>query len=523
MKELKLPHNSRTIPILKTVSDFLAESGINSYLVGGALRDMVLGRDTVDLDIAVEGEALEIARRAASALSGKYVPLDEVNGVARVVLAGKPHWQLDLTGIKGGIEPDLGRRDFTVCAMAVDLSRMGNEPLPIIDPFHGLDDLKKGIIRVVADDVFQQDPLRLLRAVRLAGELGFNIERHTEDLIQRDGHLISQVAGERIREELLRILAVPGDSRLWKYLDRLGLVTGLFPELEVSRGVTQPMEHHWDIFDHSLMTVAAAGFLLRQGGWEYASKEVLEMVPWSPRLEKYFKAEVSHGSTRATLLKLSALLHDVAKAETRTITEKGRIRFLGHAILGATVANGILNRLRFSNREIKLVETQVKHHLRPTQMSNGGLPSRRAIYRYFRDVGEAGLDTLYLSLADHLAARGPGLDISEWRRHNEVVDYVIRQHFEEPCLTRPSGIINGRDLMRAFSLDPGPRIGELLEAVNEARAAGELGSKEEALSYASSILASSRRSHRRKERGQDGQSGKSRNYSRCLEEAHDQK
>jgi poly(A) polymerase len=501
---MKITSHLKTPPFLKAVSDFLAESRVESYLVGGALRDLVLERDTADLDIAVRGEALEIARNAASALSGKYVPLDEVNGVARVMLPGQPHRQLDLNGFKGGIESDLGRRDFTVDALAVDLSQLGSETLQIVDPYHGLDDLRQSIIRVVADDAFRQDPLRLLRAVRLAGELGFTIEQHTEALIQRDCHLLSQVAGERIREELLRILAIPGDGQWWHYLDRLGLVTELFPELETARGVSQPKEHHWDVFHHSLMTVAAASFLLRQSDWEYAPRKVLEVVPWSPRLEKHFMAEVSHGSTRAALLKLSALLHDVAKAETKTITENGRTRFLGHASLGAETASAILSRLRFSTREIKLVETEVKHHLRPTQMSHSGLPSHRAIYRYFRDSGEAGLDTLYLSLADHLAARGPDLDPAEWRRHTEVVDYVTKRHFEETGPARPPRIINGHDLMRAFGLSQGPGIGELLESVYEARAAGELSSKEEALKFASSLLASSRRSHRRKERGQDG-------------------
>lgn len=508
MKDLGLANNLKVPPPLKAVSDFLAESKLESYLVGGALRDLLLGHKTADLDIAVRGEALEITRKAAAALSGKYVALDEANGVARIVLSGPPRWQLDITGFKGDIEMDLGRRDFTVNAMAVSLSQLSRETPRITDPYRGLADLKRGIIRVVADDAFERDPLRLLRALRLAGELGFTIEGRTETLIQRHAHLIGQVAGERVREELLRILAIAGDGQLWEYLDRLGLVTGLFPELKMARGISQPREHHWDVLRHSLMTVAAADFLLRQGGWRYAPSTVLEVVPWSPRLKAHFETGVSHGSTRAALLKLSALLHDVAKAETRTVTESGRTRFLGHASLGAAVVSRILSRLRFSAREIKLVGAEVRHHLRPTQMSHGGLPSRRAIYRYFRDLGEAGLDTLYLSLADHLAARGPDLDPTEWQRHNEVVDYVIKQRFAEPGPGQPPRLISGHDLMRAFGLSPGPRIGELLEAVREARAAGELSSKEEALRYAGSILAACQGSHRPKEHRQDGRRAK---------------
>ncbi|MFH0941761.1 MAG: HD domain-containing protein [Chloroflexota bacterium] len=493
---MKLPSRLKIPPALRAISDFLAESRTESYLVGGALRDLVLGRETSDLDIAVKGQALEIARKAATALNGKYVALDEANGTARVLLPGKPEWQIDFTGFGGTIEQDLGRRDFTVGAMAANLAHMGAGPSPIIDPYHGLEDLSNGIIRVVSDGTFRADPLRLLRAVRLASELGFTIERHTEDLIKREAPLISQSAGERLREELLRILALPSSGQRWAYFDRLGLVTELFPELKSARGIRQPEEHHWDVLHHSLMTEAAAGFLLRQGEWEYASPDVLDVVPWSAELAAHFETEVSHGSTRSTLLKLAGLLHDVAKPETRVVTESGRTRFLGHADLGATVTADILIRLRFSTREVKLVETLVKYHLRPTQMSQTGLPSPRAIYRYFRDTGEAGLDTLYLSLADHLAARGPGLLRAEWRRHSETVAYVTRQHFEANTPAKPPRLLTGHDLIGTFNLSPGPRIGEILEAVREATAAGELASKAQAMEYAGVLLAAPPKSRR---------------------------
>ena len=477
--------------LLTRVNQFLTEQGIKSYLIGGLVRDMRLGRDTADIDIAVSADALEIAPKVATALGGKYVLLDEVNRIGRVVLSSKDtKWELDFSTIEGSIEQDLARRDFTIDAMAIELETAFQSPV-LIDPFQGFDDLRQGIIRVVAETAFPSDPVRLLRAVRLAAELDFRIESQTETLIQRYSHLIASVAGERVREELLRLLVIPRSGQLLTYLDELGLLTAMFPELVQTKGAEQPKEHFWDVFHHSIQTVAAVDFLLRQGDWEYADEEVLSAVPWSAELRRHFDQEVSHGSTRKSLLKLAALLHDLAKPQTKTIEESGRIRFLGHAKEGATIATDILERLRFSTKEIKLVEVAVRYHLRPTQMSHEELPSRRAIYRYFRDAGETGIDILFLSLADHLATRGKQLDLAKWQEHVQMVVYVLARHFEEESLTVPPKLIDGHDLMDKFGLSPGPKVGEILEAVREAQAAGEVTTREEAFAYIEHLLSSS--------------------------------
>ena len=170
--------------------------------------------------------------------------------------------------------------------------------------------------------------------------------------------------------------------------------------------------------------------MLRQGQWRYTSAGVLEAVPWSEKLRQHFSTEVGNGSTHASLLKLAGLLHDIAKPETKIIADN-RMRFFGHTEQGANIAAGILERLRFSNKEIRLVEVMVRYHLRPTQMSHEGMPSQRAIYRYFRDTGLAGVDVLFLSLADHLAARGPDLDIEEWRGHAGQVNYILMDCFRQ--------------------------------------------------------------------------------------------
>ena len=187
-------------------------------------------------------------------------------------------------------------------------------------------------------------------------------------------------------------------------MDELGLLTVLVPELEPARETTQPVEHVWKVLEHSLNTAVAVEFLLRQGQWLYGRNEILEPVPWSDKLAEHFAGEVSSGSTRFSLLKLAALFHDIAKPQTKSLAEDDRVRFLGHDKDGALITAEVMERLRFSTREINYVETCVRYHMRPTQLTHEELPTNRALYRYFRDTGDAAFDILFLSLADHLAA-----------------------------------------------------------------------------------------------------------------------
>ncbi len=485
IEDKKLDIKSDSSRLLSEISRFITRKKIHSYVVGGFLRDTLLERDTADIDIAVAADALEIAKEAADAFNGKFVTLDDVNLVGRVIMPdGK--WQIDFSTLQSDIFQDLARRDFTIDAMAVELGA-GFNTKNIIDPFHGQDDLHHRLIKAVSDTIFKKDAVRLLRAVRLAAELNFTLESNTEKLIAQDSSLITGVAGERVREELLRLLNLSGAGSHLFYLDKLGLLTAMIPELAVAKGVEQPQEHTWDVFDHSIQTVAATEFVLRESPWEYADAAVLSAVPWSEKIEEHFNREISSGSTARSMLKLAALLHDIAKPQTKT-TEGERTRFLGHADIGAETAAAIMERLRFSNREIQLVTLLIKYHLRPTQMSNEGMPSNRAIYRYFRDTGEAGIDLLYLCLADHLAARAAALDLNQWQEHCRLTEYVLAKHFTEETLAAPPKIFDGNDIIRIFKLKPGPKIGELLEELREAQAAGEITTREQAVAYIRNLL-----------------------------------
>lgn len=496
--DLKLSLNPTALSLLTRVEDFLAEHNIRAYVVGGFLRDLVIIRDTADIDIALETNVLHIAPRIADHLGGKFVSLDEMNGVGRIILPepgehlDSSQWQIDFSTIEGSIEQDLARRDFTIDSMAIGLDKIvkGAATFEIIDPFNGLEDIERQVVKATGDTIFKDDAVRLLRAVRLAAELNFTISPETEALIRQSCHLLAAVSGERVREELLRLLVNTDSGRLLLYLDDLGLLTTMIPELAETMGVEQPKEHQWDVFNHSVKVVDAVDFIIRKGNWQYAGKEVLDYIHWSADLAEHFELKVSGGSNRRLLLKLSALLHDIAKPQTKVLNDQGRTRFFGHPRQGAPIAAAILERLRFSTKEVKLLAAVVRHHLRPVQTSHGELPTGRAIYRYFRDTGDAAIDVLFFSLADHLATRGDNLDMANWQQHTSLVNYILEQQSTQRNRIAPPKLISGHDLIRNFNLKPGPEVGRILEEIREAYACQEITTRDEALAYAGRLLSS---------------------------------
>ncbi len=468
---------------LTAVGEFLASRSVNGYLVGGFVRDLLLGRDSEDVDLAVDGDVFAIGQGMADAFGGTFVSLDEKRGMARVVLHPQSVVRhLDLISYSEGIQMDLARRDFTIDAMAIPLEQVASEDggFSIADPYDGANDLRRGLIRKVSDGAFKEDPLRLLRGARLSVQLGFAIEEETREAIARDASLLSGVAAERVRDELLKLLAEPRSSASLRLLDGLGLLCILFPELEEARGVSQPKEHYWDVLDHSIETSWAVEKVVRRVDSE--ETPALRYLPWHPQLEGYFSQGASDGHDRLTFLKLAGLLHDIGKPATKTVEPSGRMRFFGHSELGADMVEAALQRLRFSSRGVAMVREMVRHHLRPGQMTQPGeLPTRRAIYRYFRDLKDVAVDTLYLNLADYLAARGPTLELQEWARHCQMIGYVLSEGLEVASPQAAVKLVDGHAVMEAFNLTPGPIVGRLLVLVQEAQGAGEIETQEQAL------------------------------------------
>ena len=483
--------------ILTELSRFFS-SHQPAFLVGGYLRDSLLGIPSKDLDIAVPGDPAPLALGLAQAIGGAYIPLGRAYGVNRVVLPESADlspgddaksWIIDLTGFSGSIEEELGRRDFTINAMSLPVGSWLSPDWrqEVVDPFSGRNDLARRSIRVVHPAVFQEDPGRLLRAVRLATLLRLRLEPDTSRLIRAEAPRITRVSGERVRDEFLAILAADGARSSLEILDRLDLLCRIIPELALTKGVEQPKEHYWEVWGHLLHTVEKAELVTR--GHQHSA--IYSLAPWTAEATAYFNQPASDGQTRRTLLKLAALLHDIAKPQTKKPDDTGRIRFLGHAELGAELAAARLQALRLSSHGIAMIATMVEHHLRPAQMGQGqDPPTRRAIYRYFRDLGEVAMDCLYLSLADYLAARGPLLVHSDWARHATMVGFILRAGTQPSVSSKGERLVTGHDLMEHLGLSPGPQVGSLLEKISEARASGEVNTREQALSLAAQLLAS---------------------------------
>jgi len=489
--------------IEEQVIGWLAQQRVAAYLVGGCVRDRILGRPIYDLDVAVERGGLALARRLADHFQGAYYPLDSERDTGRAILP-VPQEQpvvVDVVGFRGpDLASDLADRDFTINALAANV----RTPEEVVDLHNGLRDLKDGVIRPVSDAAIRNDPLRALRAVRQAAQLGFRLAPETETLIRRDGQALTGMAGERVRDELARILALPYAAPCLEQLDHLGLLALILPELEPLRGLEQPPPHHLPALAHSLETVRVLEHLVVDllpelglgAGWEaigrgpFVPAEVESLAPFASRLAEHLREVLGDTRPRLVTLKLAALLHDTGKPARRSVDKLGRIRFLGHQAEGARIARAGLGRLRFNRREVQLAETIVRHHMRPLLLAKQDSVSKRAVYRFFRDTREAGVDVLLHALADQGAIYDVTAGKETWSRLVALTARMFADYWEHPDeRVSPPTLVNGRDLMGEFGLRPGPRIGELLEAVREAQISGEIADREEALAFVSRKLA----------------------------------
>lgn len=461
--------------VLDQVLAFIADQNVEAYFVGGWVRDELLGRAVKrDLDLAVDGDAAELARAFADTIGGAFYLMDEENNVARVIIGDT---YVDFAQLRGSLRDDLATRDFTINAMARQLG--SNE---LFDPFHGQKHLALKQICAVTDEAFQRDPVRLLRAIRFAGELNFTIGAHTEKLMRRDAHLLAFASMERARDEFLKILALPNPTMWLRRMDDWGLLAVCLPEVHALKGVTQYAPHEFDVFEHTLRTLDELVAIQANGYTDVANGEFVA------ELQTHFAQIVSADHDRGTLLRLAALLHDIGKPPTRSVDENGAIHFYDHDTRGAAMTGALLRGLRLSNAEIEIITAIVQHHLRPTLLEHEARVSNRAVYRFFRDAGDAGVDVCALALADRRGTYAQA-DAATETRLRVVCAHLLEHYFRarERVITPPA-LIDGRTLMHELNLPAGPRVGELLEAIREAQAEGEVRTREEAIAFARALL-----------------------------------
>ena len=486
----------------RVVRRLAEERGVQVWPVGGAVRDVLLGRSVHDWDFAVDRDGLGLARAVADALGGAYFPLDAERDTGRVVLAAADgiRLELDFAALRGvNLEADLAARDFTVNALALD------ETGTLVDPTGGKADLEAGRIRATSERAFRDDPVRLLRAVRMEAELGFEIEPQTAAWMRRDAALLALPAAERVRDEFVRVIAMDDAAIHMQRLDEFGLLSHVVPELEPLKGVTQSPPHRCDVWHHTLATVdALEGVVAAVTGQEVGPRALAGAPPaaWGDLARMlgqfagdviaHLMVEVSGGRDRAVLLKVASLLHDVGKPRTWSQDGDGRIHFYNHEPVGARMAAARLRALRFSRAEVEQARVMIRQHLRPAHLARAERITRRAIYRYFRATGDVGIEVVLLCLADHLATWGPHLQEQRWARRLEVAETLLTHYFERHNETvAPSPLVTGHDLMVELGLTEGPEVGRLLGALREAQAAGEVRAREEALALARRLWSAS--------------------------------
>jgi putative nucleotidyltransferase with HDIG domain len=405
-------------------------------------------------------------------------------------------YHLDFASFRGSdLESDLRKRDFTINAVAIDI----REPEKLIDPLGGASDLVARQLRTCSPTSFGDDPLRILRCVRQAVEFELRITPDTRRQLGQALPGLARVSPERVRDELFRILDGRKPVVALRTLDMLGVLAYVLPELDALKGVTQSLPHVDDVWTHTLNTAQKLADLLDGLQPEYSEEGAANwaMGLVSIRIGRYREqlhahlAEALHPerSLRA-LLMLAALYHDVGKPATRQVEEDGRVRFLEHEHLGARMAHQRGVWLHLSNAENERLTTIVRQHMRPLLLAQSGeAPTRRAIYRFFRDTGPAGVDICLLSLADSLATYGAGLPQGVWTQQLDVTRTLLEAWWEQAEeKVAPPALLNGRDLMSIFGLSQGPEIGRLLEEIREAQASGDIKERDEALDLARSRL-----------------------------------
>jgi putative nucleotidyltransferase with HDIG domain len=451
-----------------------ALQGRSAWLVGGALRDALLDRPTSDLDIVVEGDAGSAAQALARAAGGPAFELSDEFGSWRVMARDRA-WQADISPLRGGsLEDDLALRDFTVNAIA--------EPLqggPPIDPHGGAEDLAAGRLRAVGSGAFADDPLRVVRLVRLAAELALVPDCATIVLARSSAAGAAGVAQERVFAELKRILAGDGVVASLALMDEIGLTAAILPELAALHGVEQNRYHHADVHAHTIEVLEQVVALQADPAAVCGSAQAhvvgaLLAEPLADDLD------------RGTALRIGALLHDIAKPLTLARRDDGTPTFLGHDRAGADLARAILTRLRASERLKAHVANLTRHHLRLGFLVHERPLARRALYRYLKACEPVEVDVTLLSVADRLATRGRKAQESI-ATHLELAHEVLPAALRWRAEGRRVALLRGDLLADALGLRDGPELGRLLAAIDEARFAGEVTSPEEAVALAARL------------------------------------
>lgn len=444
--------------------DFILKDINEGYLVGGSIRDFFTKKcEFCDRDISIKG-AENFARKLANKLDATFIELDNENKIYRIVLKDKINF-LDISEMQGNsIEDDLKRRDFTINAIAYDLS---NEKF--IDVTGGLNDLKNKVLRHIDDKNFEEDPLRVLRAFRFYSMTGFEMTEELVKALKKYMPLALVPAKERINYEIMKLFGGDYASSALRKMDELGLLGKIIPQVKEMKNVPPNTHHHLDLFHHVIETVRQIEIIYT--GLSGFEKEHMDAVDFG-------------GFPRINHLKLAGFLHDIGKYSTWTIEESGRHRFIKHDDVGSKMVVPLLRDLKFSKKQIEYVSCMIKNHIYPSNVIVAPILNEKVMMRYIRKMGENVVDNIILAKADRLSARG--VDITEEVINsninglNKLLEFYLSK---KDSLTPLPKLLDGREIMTLLNINPSPKLGEIIELLKESQLNGDITTYEEAKDF----------------------------------------
>lgn len=443
--------------------DFVLKNINEGYLVGGAVRDFLMGKTTVDRDIAIVG-----AEDFAKKIDGTFIVLDEINKIYRVVLEDKINY-LDISELQGGsIEEDLLRRDFTINAIAYDLK---NEEF--VDVTGGLNDLKDGILRHIKDENFEDDPLRVLRAFRFAAVTGFEMAEELKGAINKYKHLAFNPSKERIMYETMKLFGGKYASKTLLLMDEFGLLEELIPYVQEMKKVPPNTHHHLDLFHHVVETV----------------RNIEELYENAPEEIKAHLDQIDFGGfPRINHLKLAGFLHDIGKFSTWTIEESGRHRFIKHDDVGSKMCVPFLKNLKFSKKQIEYISCMIKNHIYPSNVIVAPDLNEKVMMRYLRKMEDNVVDNIILAKADRLSARGEAITEEIINDNLNGLDKLLNFYLEKRETMQPlPKLLSGYEVMEIKGIKQSPALGIIMKALNEAQISGDVNTKDEAISFVKNL------------------------------------
>ena len=447
------------------IIQLLKEENNKIYLVGGVVRDYILGRKNYDKDIIViDEDAKNFAQRFAQKHSATCVTLDEVNNIYRVCMPDKINY-IDITNpINNSLEDDIKRRDLTINAVAINLH--SGEYLDIVG---GVEDIKNRIIRAISEENFVDDPLRILRAYRFASTLGFEIEYGTKDIIERHLDIVLNPAVERRNVEILKLFGGKYADKILLDMDKIGLVEKLFTTMTDVKKVPSNTHHHLDLFHHSVETVKQIQII-----YEKSSKEVQEHLS---RID-------FGGDTRLAHLKFAGFLHDIGKYSTWTIEDDGRHRFIRHDEVGADMAKKLLKQNKFSKKQIEYISFIIRHHIYPSSVISAPEINDKIYMRYIRKAEENAIDLITIAKADRLSAQGVAITQEMTEANINALDKLQEFYIKiKPTLKPVPKLLDGEEIMRLLDIKPSKELGLIIKELHQAQLDGVVNTKEDAIKF----------------------------------------